>query len=128
MNIFLYNSFNSLNSINKLSKMSLSGKNGWGNQELVERECRKDGMSLRFATEELKDTESVVCIAITSDARALQFASRKLKNTLSVVLHAMENNPCMDVTVYLTPEVKADERFMRAIDAKVKSCVGMTFM
>eukprot|EP00971_Amphidinium_carterae_P100066 1978705-Amphidinium_carterae.1 len=53
---------------------------------------KRNGLMLRWASEELRDTEVVVQAAVFSDGLALQFASQRLKNQHAILLLAVGKN------------------------------------
>ena len=88
----------------------------------------KNGMALKFASEELRADPEIVAAAVAENGRALEFSSEKTKDDREVVLAAFRS-PGISLTTAtelldwrekrdLTDEFLADREFVAAVVAK----------
>ncbi|VEU75347.1 Uncharacterised protein [Mycoplasmopsis maculosa] len=61
-------------------------------KEVILKILDKDGLALKFASNELKDDREVVLKAIKQNGLSLKFASERLKNNLNIVKAAISQN------------------------------------
>ena len=62
---------------------------GWSINSLV----LKNGLTLEYASERLKDIDSIVETAVQNNGLSLEFASAELRNDKNIVLKAIKQNP-----------------------------------
>ena len=67
-------------------------KNFINNFEIVYAAVNQNGLSLEFASDEMKNNIDIVCTAINNNGLSLEFASDELKNNINIVCIAVNQN------------------------------------
>jgi len=83
--------------------------------QLLNDELGKDGKALEFASETMKNTESIVKRAVEQNGMALEFASDRLKGDIDVVLTAVRQNG--NAIIHAKRDAKKDPA---VLDARIK--------
>jgi CxxC motif-containing protein len=74
---------------------------------------QKDGLSLQFASDRLKDDKAIVLTAVNQNGRSLEYASDRLKDNEEIVLSAVKRDGT--ALQYASERIKNDKEIVKKI-------------
>lgn len=83
------------------------------NVEYAKMAVARNGLTLQYFDEKIKNNESIVLKAVLNKGEALQFAAYKLKNNENIVIAAVRSNPRN--IIYASDELVGDTNFIASL-------------
>jgi hypothetical protein len=98
-------------------------KENWDDKEYVLEQVKKDGTTLKYASDRLKDDKAIVLVAVSKNGLALEYASDRLKDNEEIVLATIKQDGV--ALQYASCRLQNDKRIV--LDAVSQNSLALIF-
>jgi dimeric dUTPase (all-alpha-NTP-PPase superfamily) len=94
------------------------------NRELVLDSVRKNGISLKYASKELRNDKEIVMVAVKQDRRSFKYASEELQNDKEVILESI--NDSLDFILVVANQNVLSLKYVKNSKMTKKLCLKLS--